>query len=296
MKTYFLSSLPCALVIGGAYFGRTDTFPRHADVCAKDELFIEFRPENALPIGFFLTESILFSPPERCEVYLLPDGIALYAKDFTPCDFSLKVLLQQRIDNQTITVFQQGDRQVCVERGKEMFVKPLPPSFYPEKVQSVGKYLLLSARDCFCLLDEKAEQVLFERCDEVRIEDGTLHALLPLLDSKGRKAKCVWDLSGDGCQRTQFTLLQPSFEEREGLLAYAFFESVLIGADYASFLSEDLQKDKEKIPAFLGNFLSVLPTSEENACHLVYQKAERLFEVKTFRVQIKEEKIVDIQG
>ena len=53
---------------------------------------------------------------------------------------------------------------------------------------------------------------------------------------------------------------------------------------------------KKDFPSFLWNFLSVLPTDKENACNLVYQKAERLFEIKTFRLQIEEDKIIDIQG
>ncbi|MBQ8428266.1 MAG: hypothetical protein IJX18_03325 [Clostridia bacterium] len=296
MKTYFLSSVPCALVIGGAYFGRTDSFPRHADVCASDEVFVEFHPENALPIGFFITEDLPFCPPEKCEVYLLPDGIAIYAKEFTPCDFSLKVLLQQRLGDTTVTVFQQGAKQVCIESLGGMFVATLPPSFCPKKAERIGEFFLLVAPDRFCLLNEKAEIVLMEACEEVHIEAECLHALLPLENSRGRKAKCTWDLTGGDCVRKEFTLLQPTLQETEGLIAYGFFESLLIGADYTQFLSESLKKDQEKIPAFLGNFLSVLPTDKENACNLVYQKAERLFEIKTFRLQIEEDKIIDIQG
>ena len=130
----------------------------------------------------------------------------------------------------------------------------------------------------------------------MQIQDECLHAVLPLQSSRGIKAKCVWELTSGVCTRKEFTLLQPTLQEKAGLIAYAFFESLLIGADYMPFLSESLKKDSEKIPAFLGNFLSVLPTDEENACNLVYQKANRLFEVKTFRLQIEQDKIVDIQG
>ena len=92
MKIYFLSSRPCALTLNDAYFGLTDRFERFAELSLKDGIFVRFTPENAQPIGFFLNENIRFSPPVGCEVYLLTNAIAIYARDFPPTDFSLKLL------------------------------------------------------------------------------------------------------------------------------------------------------------------------------------------------------------
>ena len=298
MKIYFLSALPCALTVGGAYFGRTDSFGRCAELDARDELFVEFHPENALPIGFFITENLRFSPPERCEVYLLPDGIAVYAKHFLPADFSLNVAAQKRIDGSLVTLFRQGDWQICIENEKGMFVKPLPPAFYPTEIDGCQHTLLLTAPDAFSLLDETGHFLLHERHESVRLDGDELHAVLPLCDSKNRRARCVWKITDGECFQTEFTITEQGQGNAatDGLIAYAFFESVLIGADYTPFLSESLRKDAEKIPAFLGNFLSVLPRDDENSCGLVYRKAERLFEMKIFRVSVSDGKITDIQG
>jgi hypothetical protein len=176
-----------------------------------------------------------------------------------------------------------------------MFVKPLPPTFLPKSAQKIGEFFLIEGDGAFCLIDKNAEIRLYEKCEEVMVKQEKLHALLPLCDSRQSKARCVWDLSND-CLREEFTLLQPVTEKAPALLACAFFESVLIGGDFACFLSERLQKEAENIPAFLGNFLSVLPLQDPLACNLVYQKSERLYEVKTFRVSVEENKIVDIQG
>ena len=88
MKIYFLSSRPCALMLGGVYFGMTDSFERFAEIEPKDNVFAEFIPEGALPVGFFITEKLRFSPPQGCEIYILRDGVAVYARDFPPSDFS----------------------------------------------------------------------------------------------------------------------------------------------------------------------------------------------------------------
>ncbi len=291
MKTYFLSALPCALTVDGVYFGKTDTFGRCADLSAKDEVFIEFHPENALPVGFFFTEKILLEPPARCEVYLMKDSIALYVKDFSPADFTLRPILQRTWEDTQLTVFQQGDRQVCIERQKEMFVQALPLSFLPVRAEQIGDFYLLVADDSFCLLDGCAKTVLFEKCERVDAEEEKLRARLPL--GGGKMAKCEWSLEGGVCRRTQFTLLAEN--DSPTLLAYAFFESLLIGADCTPFLCDQLKKDVEKLRAFLGEFLSVLPREEDACCGLVYQKAERLFEVREFRVTLVEGKITDVQ-
>ena len=96
MKIYFLSSRPCALTVGGAYFGVTDTFERFAELSLKDNLYAQFSPQGALPIGVFLTEKLRTEPPENCEVYLLKDGAAIYAKDFPPADFTSNTAVRDR--------------------------------------------------------------------------------------------------------------------------------------------------------------------------------------------------------
>ena len=129
MKIYFLSSRPCALMLGGVFFGMTDTFERFAEIEPKDNVFAEFIPEGALPVGFFITEKLRFSPPEHCEVYILKDGIAVYASDFPPSDFSLKIVSQERFIDNLVTVFRQGALQLSLETSKGFFVSPLPPCF-----------------------------------------------------------------------------------------------------------------------------------------------------------------------
>ena len=80
------------------------------------------------------------------------------------------------------------------------------------------------------------------------------------------------------------------------LLAYAFFESVLLGADYAQFLADELLPKKEELVDFLGDFVSVAPTKDPFCCGLVRKKAERLFEVIYYTIERKNNKIIDIRG
>ena len=125
MKVYFLSSTPCALTLNGAYFGITDGFERFAEVALQDNIYAQFSPQNALPIGCFLNEQLRFAPPNGFDVYLLPDGLALYAREFPPNDFTLKTIAQKRENDTLVTLFQQGKVQLSIESEKGFFLCPL---------------------------------------------------------------------------------------------------------------------------------------------------------------------------
>lgn len=295
MKIYFLSSTPCALSFNDAYFGITDRFERFADVCLQDNIFVRFTPENALPIGFFLTENIRFSPPNGCEVYLLPDAIAIYARDFPPNDFSLKIIAQQRFSDMLVTVYQQGALQLSIDSPKGFFSATLPPCFHTCELSMYADLLFLKSQNHLGVYALNANCLLLEEVLDFEIENTTLNATLPLSDSQKRTAKCVWSLSSESCIRTQFTIIQEQpFSTPDDLLPYAFFESVLIGANFKAFLSDELALNADKLRAFLGNFEAVTPTQNPNVCGLIKKTAERLYEVVYYTVNIENQKITDV--
>ena len=304
MKVYFLSSQPCALTIGDAYFGLTDRFERFAEISLKDRVLVRFTPEGALPIAFFLTENIRFTPPSGCEVYLLSDGLAIYARDFPPTDFSLQVLLQKRFDGGTLTLFRQGALQLSLETHECFFVATLPPSFSDSEAFFESGLFFLKSPDSLAVYTQKGECVLQEKVLSHRIENGVLCAILPLSDSLGRTAECEWSLSEKGVQLSKFSLSQTRTQtgesEREKikdeLLPFAFFESVLIGANYREMLSDELAPDYDKIKEYLGDFCAVTLTDDPSVCGLVRKKGERLFEVVYFTAKTENGKICDICG
>lgn len=298
MKIYFLSSRPCALSLNGIFFGMTDGFERFAEVCLTDNVYASFAPEGSLPLSFFITEKITTAPPHGCEVYLLRDGIAIYAKEFPPVDFTLRPLLQARDGDCLATLFIQGVTQLSVESPSGFFIAKLPSSFHPQKLLFHGEYLLVEGQGEFALFNLSCKQLLHERFSEYSLLENTLNATIPLSDRLQRQAKCVWSLTEGECRLTDFTLLQSGKNDAppDDLLAYAFFESVLIGADFTHFLCDDLIPDKENIRAFLGDFIAVTLTQEPTVCGLVRRKKEGLFIVDYFAVEIQNNKIIDVKG
>ena len=303
MKVYFLSSRPCALTLNDAYFGLTDRFERFAEISLKDNVFVRFSPENAQPISFFLNETVRQSPPAGCEVYLMPNAIAIYARDFPPSDLTLKILAQKRFEKSLVTLFYQGELQLSIQTEKGFFILTLPPTFEKSELLFESGLFLLKAPNMIAVYTMAGERVLMENVLSCKIEAGVLYATLPLSDSLGRVADCAWEMSEQGVTRTKCTLLQSRTKSGENdpetlraeLLPFAFFESILLGADCTSLLSDDLAPQADKLKGYLGDFCSVTLTDNPSVCGLVYKKAEQLFEIVNFSVTIENGKIKDIQ-
>ena len=304
MKIYFLSSQPCALSINHAFFGVTDSFERFAELSLADNLFIQFSPQNALPVSFFLTEDIRFRAPEGVEVYFLKDGIALFAKRFHPSDFTLLPITQAQADELQVTVFRQGEVQATFQTTSSFFTATLPPSFSHCSIQFHSGLVFLSSSTELVIFSREGQRLFAERVTEFSVEEDVLSATLPLLDSLGRIARCTYALSKDACTRTSFQLSQSLAHDgsidstaiQTELIAFAFFETVLLEGDYLALLSDSLQGKAQDLRAFLGDFIAVVPTDNPLQCGLVKPVGERLFELRYFTVSIENDKIIDFQG
>ncbi len=296
MKIYFLSSEPCALTLNGAFYGITDTFERSAEFSLSDCIYAQFSPEGKLPLGFFLSEELTSRPPEGCDVYLVRGGLALFAHDFPPSDCTLRLLDQKREGDVLATLFAQGRLQLSVDGPAGFFNATLPPSLEGASLQFHGDLLLLKGQNVLGIYSKRAERLFLEQVLDYSLSENELNATLPLSDRLQRQADCRWRLSEEGCTLTSFTLRQAEEAPPEGLLAYAFFESVLLKGDFAAFLREDLRAEKENIAAFLGDFLSVTLTENPCTCGLVRKKAERLFQVDYFTVTVENGEIIDVKG
>lgn len=298
MKIYFLSALPCALKLNGVYFGSTDRFERFVELSLQDRIFAEFTPENALPIGFFLTEDLRFTPPDGCEVYLLADGIAVYARDFPPKEFSLRVIAQARFQDVLVTLFRQGALQLSIEWENSFFIATLPPAFENATFSEHGGLYFVEGQNRLAAYTKTAKCVFLEETLAYAFMENELHATLPLSDCLGRTVDCVWELTETGCERKRITIRQAAAEPTaaQSLLPYVFLESVRIGADYAQFLSEELQPDAEKLRAFLGEFESVILTRDPSVYGLIRQKKPRLYETVYYTVETVDGKITDVRG
>lgn len=299
MKVYFLSAQTCALTVNGAYFGITDAFEKFAHLSLKDKLCISFTPQNGLPVCFFLTEDILFTPPDGCDVYLCEDAIAIYAHTFPARDTRLKIITQNNCDNLVVTVFQQGDVQATFQMLDNVVIAYLPPSFTVCEVSFWKQFCLLRSPTQLYIYTKQGECIFQEKASLMRIEDDLLHVTSPISESLGFVAESCWQVQDSTLTRTQHTLKQTRAHETQSeiktaIFTYAFFESVRIGADLTDMLSEEMQREQDSLRKYLGDFSHVVLTDAPNVCGLVYKKAERLYKVRYFQLCVEKEKITDV--
>jgi hypothetical protein len=304
MKIYFLSSLPCALTVNGAYFGITDLFSRHAEVSLKDNLFLTFTPENAHPISFFLNERIRAHAPERTRVYLGDDFIALYAFDFAPFSTAFTIHAQEIFGDICVSVFSQGETQCVIQTKENAFTSLLPSSFSRCEITKHGEYFFLKSPVHLAVFHQSGKCVFLEEVLDFSIAEReenhegetAFNATLPLSSALARVMKATFILTENGTRKTACSLLQNEGLNKAQGVAYAFLESLRLGLDASPFLAPNLLSDFEKIKEFLKEFTQVCITQSENEFLLVYPFKARIFTLRKVCVEVEDMQIIDIKG
>ena len=244
MKIYFLSSQPCELTLNGIFFGITDRFERFVNVDLSDRIYASFSPQGALPVGVFLDDNLVHAPPEGVEIYLLQDAVAVYVKDFPPADCTLLPITQSRFDDTLVTVFKQGAVHLSIERGKELFISTLPPSFSNPTLSMHANFLFVEGENTLAVYTKDGKRIFFEQILSFFVEGTTLNATLPLSDRLNRVAECVWELEENGCTQTKFTIRQTGALPRQN-------SSIPLAKALLSFRTKTLpcpRKIRRKIP------------------------------------------------
>ncbi len=276
MRVFFLAETPCGLSVGGEYLGIADGFERSAAL-DPEGLWCKFEPcGDRLPISFLLDEDLLFAPPPQIEVYHTERGVALYARGFLPADQSLKVLRQERLGGALLTLMRQGRLQLALENETGAHLTELDEALCGSVFSARREGFLLRAENAFALLSRRGEILLFSEGKAQETGD-TLEAEVPLHDCLGRTALCKWR-DGKLVERT----LRGAEKAEGAVFPLAFFESVLIGADAAPYLSGSLAQKAGLLKEYLGDFCAVTPTETPEKVGLVYRRRERVYDVRYF--------------
>ena len=84
----------------------------------------------------------------------------------------------------------------------------------------------------------------------------------------------------------------------EKLLPYVFVEEYVVGGNFLDLLTENMQKNADKLPSYLGQVLGVMPPPpfrQYNEIGLVYKKTDNLYYVDYLTVEIVNGKIDNIK-
>jgi hypothetical protein len=188
---------------------------------------------------------------------------------------------------------------VSFQTNENIFNATLPPSFSTCSIDFHSDLCFIFNEKQLAIYTKSGERLFLEEILQYSVEENTLNAYLPLSNGLGWLAKCTYSLTANCITKTAFSLQAPMEKDaekiREELLAYAFFESVLLGLDPTPYLAEELHADKDKLQGFLGNFTHVLCTDTPDVCGLIYKKDENLFQITYFQTEIKQGKIINVR-
>ena len=288
MRVFFLSEIPCALSIVGAHLGLVDGFERSVELDPASALFCELIPSGEfLPVRFVFSEKFLMNPPPQIRLYYTENAVAVYACGFLRADQSLHILWQKRFGSALLTLAVQGKLQLFFDFGGAKIID-LPENLADCDVEQLPDGFLLRGKTAFALLSLSGELLL---CHEGTVisADGALKAEIPFHDCMGHTALCEWT----GGKLTSCSI-RTAFEPTEATFALALFESTLIGANPTPFLADNLLEKASSLRDYLGEFVSVVLTDKRDKVGLVYERGERVFDVRYFKVELCEGKISNI--
>lgn len=290
MRVYFLAEKPSALFLNGAYLGMIDGFERSVELQPSDGIFCEIAPNGGYsPVRFTINEDFLLSPPAGIRLYFSDGDAAVYAHSFFRDDPALKVLWQERIGNSLLTLCLQGKLQLNLENETGFHIISLPDVLEKSAAKACGDGYLLESAEAFALIAKDGEILVLSEGKTLSAEE-TLRAEVPFRDSMGHSAVCEWK-----GKELVSCAIRSEREPTEATYALALFESALIGADCTAFLSPELCEKAESLREFLGNYVSVVLTPERDRVGLVYERKERVFDVRYFRVELTDGKISNIK-
>lgn len=303
MRIYFLSSRKAILKLNGLYAGGVDAFERHIDMDLNDGILAEITPgDNFGGLNFFIDDSLFSSPPPFLDCYLLGNEALIYARTFMPADRGLNVIYQARFSGNLMTVFDLGERYLAIDGEKYNLYKLKGRGKVQANERSLAGYPVIE------IISGGETNIISHTGERIFAGEGVEAYFGERLTVRESFATCarVCAESTYSYDGEKLTLLNCTAKEGapvgEKIMHFAFFESVLHGADFEKYLSPDLIPRAGEIREYLGHFTGVsVPTESFCLAHpdmaaagLIYPKKFNLFEVKYFFVETKDGKIDNI--
>ena len=272
--------------MNGIYLGMIDGFERSVEI-PDDNIYAEIAASGYHPLRFCINQDFLFSPPPHINLYYTENAVALYAFGFQREDQTLTVLSQEQLGGTLFTLYRQGEVYLRYENGKTHLI-PLDDRFEKCKIKEIKDGYLLTGAGAFLLLRRNGT-VLVRSEGEVIEAGDNLKAEIPFHDMMGHTVVSEWR-GGELVSSSVRAKRTPT----ETTYALALFECVNIGVDPSPYLHEKIRDKADSLKEFLGDYRSVVPTDSPEKVGLVYERKERVFDVRYFYITLEDGKIANI--
>ena len=308
MNIYFCSDYPCAVKVNGTFFSKTyqDILPCKLDEDSFIEVCSLSQGENNK--NFFLGKDFFSSPPTFASVTDLKGGY-LIKFNAKRGESEFRVIYQERLENSLVTAFNENGYKISLETRNSFFAENIDFAFSSVSAKEYflnGKNILavfftgqINVLKIYLLSNEIIK--IFDRVVSEYSISGTLITKEEYKDIKKHFVTCEWQLNGDN-----FSLKSKTAEPRKQikkeklpdlLIPYLFLEDFTAGEDFSEYLSDDINKNADKLGGFFGNFLGVFPPPlfrSQDEVGLIYKIKENLFETKYFTFHLDNKKISNI--
>ncbi len=297
MRIYFLSNRPCALKVNGVFLGFTDGVERFLELSPKDRHLCEFIPldGNFLPVVFLLNEKIAIAPPTGARVYLLENGLAIYADKFACADGALRVIEQKNLSFGSLILFTQGLPQILIERERASEVIPLNERFFESKIYEFPTAVIVASKNAVCALDGEGTPFFTGETKAWNYDGYTdeLRLTTPLNDLCARTAEEVWSCNPP---LLKSRVLSARKSLPENFILCVFLQDLLLNAGAEELLSEELRPALADLKTFLGEYESVIASPQSPfTAGVVCPKGERVYEINYFSAEVENGKICNIK-
>lgn len=310
MYYYFSCDKKIAIKLDGAYLGLADKQNVKGCNIDSDNVFVELFPVGGAfePINFLLCSDTLQNPSPSLSITNLKGGYLVNAN----CSIKtmpFKVICQQKYRECMPTLFSDNGLKLSIETPKDFFADEF--DFYTENVEFSTNYIdgfpLLSAffptEKLLSLysLTPTIKRVFYKQveCFDFSSNLSTTEKVKDILK---HTIVCEWGFDGDILKEKHRTVNTTINYEREkfsdNILPFIFIEEYIVRGDYAKFLSENMQKNANKLPGYLGDIIGVMPPPpfrRFNEIGLIYKKSDNLYTVDYLTSTIKDGKMDNIK-
>lgn len=310
MYYYFSSNQKIALKFNGVYYGVS--FPNSAKGLnvESDSVFVEIFPVdgNGEPVNFLLNESFLSCPPQTVSVTDLRGGYLInVCPKQKPNPF--KIIKQGKFSGCNVTLFCDNGLKFSIETQNDFFAEGL--DFYSETADIdffylEGEpfiYIFFNDLKTFYVyrLNSTVQCVLSKKVSDFSVKNG-LFTTETLHDMAKHVIKTEWIYKeGTLHEKEKLISCSDNFDKNglsEKLIPFAFTEEYVINGDYTFYLSQNMQKNADKLHSYLGHAIGVMPPPpfrNVNEIGLIYKKEKNLYYVDYLSSTIVNKKIDNIK-
>ena len=311
MYFYFSSSFPSAIKFNGIYYGLIQDTVK---VCNFDDgftPFIEICPldNSGAQLNFLPDNEFLSAPPDGVSVTDLRGGYLLqFSKRCKFNDFA--VICQEKFTDALATVYSENGVKISIETKTDFFVETINLDILSAKIKKFhlngGNFLsvLLGENSGWLLvysIDGKIRKVFSREIDGFCLDNG-FSTIEVFKDMAKHKIETEWQFDGENLTvKSKNITCTPSFNKDDlpiSLIPFAFLEDFLVGANITDYLAEKLKQNADKLKAYLGDYIGVMPPPifrKIDQVGLIYPDGKNKYKVDYCTFEFKDKNISNIK-